>query len=106
MCQYAVDAAYEGRKDINDMKRQLGLEVSEIPPPLVFPSYEDSSEDDEEMGYPHDQETLGERMNILQRERGQSRLQRHTTTIQRAGRVVVSDSDEEFSEGTVLGSRQ
>jgi len=54
MCQYAVDAAYEGRKDINDMKRQLGLEVREIPPPLVFPSYEDTSEEEEEMELPHD----------------------------------------------------
>ena len=70
MCQYAVDAAYEGRKDINDMKRQLGLEVREILPPLVFPPYEDSSEDDKEMGYPHDQEMLGERLNILRHERG------------------------------------
>ena len=47
MCQYAVDAAYEGRKDINDMKRQLRLEVREIPPPLVFPPYEDTCEDEE-----------------------------------------------------------
>jgi len=73
MCQYAVDTAYEGRKDKNDMTRRLGLEVREIPPPPVFPPYEDSSEDDEEMEYPHDQETLGERMNILRHERGQSR---------------------------------
>ena len=29
MCQYAMDAAYEGRKDINDMNGQLGLEVRE-----------------------------------------------------------------------------
>jgi hypothetical protein len=58
MCQYAVDAAYEGRKDINDMKRQLGLEVREILPPPVFPPYEDSSEDEQEMEYPHDHETL------------------------------------------------
>ena len=61
MCQYDVDVAYEGRKDINDMKRQLGLEVRKILPPLVFPPYVDSSEDDEEMEYPHDQEMLGER---------------------------------------------
>ena len=67
-----MDAAYEGRKDINDMKRQLRLKVREIPPPLVFPPH-DTSEDDEEMEYPHDQETLGERMNILRHERGQSR---------------------------------
>ena len=73
MCQYAVDAAYEGRKDINDMKRQLGLEVREIPPPPVFPPYEDTSEDEEEMEYPHDQETLGEWINILRRWRGQFR---------------------------------
>jgi len=39
----------------------------------VFPPYEDSSEDDEEMEHPHDYERLGERMNILRRERGQSR---------------------------------
>ena len=75
-----MDAAYEGRKDINDMKRQLGLEVREIPPPPMFPPYEDTSEDEKEMEYPHDQETLGDRMNILRRERGQSRSQRHTTT--------------------------
>ena len=80
MCQYDVDATYEGRKDINDMKRQLGLEVREILSPPVFPPFEDSSEDDEEMEYPHDQETFGERMNILRRERGQSRPQKHTTT--------------------------
>ena len=54
MCQYVVDAAYEGRKFINDLKRQLGLEVREILPLPVFPPYEDSSEDDEEMEYPHD----------------------------------------------------
>ena len=106
MCQYVVDAAYEGRKDINDMKRQLGLEVREILPPPVFPPYEDSSEDDEEMKYPHDQETLGERMNIIRRERGQSRPQRHTTTTHRAGRAVVSDGDEESGERTISGSRQ
>ena len=73
MCQFAVDAAYEGRKDINDMKRQLGLEVREIPSPPVFAPYEDSSEDVEEMEYSQDQEMLGERMNILRHERGQSR---------------------------------
>ena len=55
------------------MKRQLGLEVREIPPLLVFPPYEDTSEDEGEMEYPHDQETLGGRMNILRHERGQSR---------------------------------
>ena len=100
-----MDAAYEGRKDINDMKRQLGLEVREILPPPVFPPYVDSSEDDEEMEYPHDQEMLGERMNILRRERGQSRPQRHTATTHRANRAIVSDSDEESGERTILGSR-
>jgi len=39
----------------------------------VFPPYEDTSEDEEEMEYPDDQEMLGERMNILRRERGQFR---------------------------------
>ena len=78
ICQYAMDAAYEGRKDINDMKRQLRLEVREIPPPLVFPPYEDNSEDDEEMEYPHDQETLGERMNILRRERTVQAIEVHS----------------------------
>jgi hypothetical protein len=39
----------------------------------MFPPYEDSSEDEEEMEYPHEQETLGERMNNMRRERGQSR---------------------------------
>ena len=78
MCQYAMDVAYEGRKDINDMKRQLGLEVREIPLPPVFQPYEDSSEDDEDMEYPNDQEMLGERMNILRHERGQSRPQVHS----------------------------
>ena len=73
MCQYAVDTAYEGRKDINDMKRQLGLEVREIPPPPVFPPYEDSSEDEPVMDLPHECETLGERMSSLRHERGQSR---------------------------------
>ena len=101
MCQYVVDAAYEGRKDINDMKRQLGLEVREIPPLAVFPPYENTSEDEGEMEYPHDQETLGERMNILRRERGQSRPQRHTAPTHRAGRAVVSDSDEEYKERIV-----
>ena len=102
-----MDAAYEGRKDINDMKRQLGLEVREIPPPPVFPPYEDSSEDDEEMEYPHDQETLGERMNILRHERGQSRPHRHTVTTHQAGRAVVSDSDNESRERIVSnGKRQ
>jgi len=86
-----MDAAYEGRKDINDMKRQLRLEVREIPPPLVFPPYE---------------ETLGERMSILRRERGQSMPQRHTTTTHRADMAIVSDSDEESGERTVLGNRQ
>jgi len=65
-----MDAAYEGRKDINDMKRQLGLEAREIPPLPVFPTYEETSEDEGEMDYPHDQEMLGERMNILKQERG------------------------------------
>ena len=72
----------------------------------MFPPYEDSSEDDEEMKYPHDQETLGERINIVRRERGQSRPQRFTATTHRAGRVVVSDSDEESGERTIFGSRQ
>ena len=101
-----MDASYEGRKDINDIKRQLGLEVREIPPPPVFPLYEDTSEDEEEMEYPHDQETLGERMNILRHERGQCRPQRHTTTTHRAGRAIVSDSDKESDERIILGSRQ
>jgi hypothetical protein len=70
MCQYDVDAAYEGRKDINDMKRQLGLEVREIPPPIVFPPFEDTSEEEEEMELPHDRETLAERMRTLRHERG------------------------------------
>ena len=69
MCQYDMDAAYEGRNDINDMKRQLRLEVREIPPPPIFPPYEDISEDEKEMEYPHDQGMLGERMNILKHER-------------------------------------
>jgi len=69
MCQYDVEATYEGRKDINDMNKQLRLKVIEIPPPLVFPPYEDTSEDEEEMEYPHDHETLSERMNIIRRER-------------------------------------
>ena len=68
-----MDAAYEGIKDINDMKRQLRLEVREIPPPLVFPPYEDTSEEEEEMELPHDREILAERMITLRRERGQSR---------------------------------
>jgi hypothetical protein len=80
-----VEATYEVRKDINDMKKQLGLEVRLIPPPPVFPSYEDTSEDEGEMEYPHDQETLGERMSILRRERGQSRPQRHMATTHRVG---------------------
>ena len=58
------------------------------------------------MEYPHDQETLGERMNILRRERGQSRPQRHTATTHRANRAIVSDSDEESGERTISGSRQ
>jgi hypothetical protein len=41
MCKYVVDAAYEGRKDINDMRRQMGLVTREIPPPPVFPPYDD-----------------------------------------------------------------
>ena len=72
----------------------------------MFPPYEDSSEEDEEMEYPHDQETLGETMNILRCERGQSRPQRHTATTHRTGRAIVSDSDEESGERTVSGSRQ
>ena len=106
MCQYAMGDSYEGRKDINDTKRQLGLEVREIPPPPVFPPYEDSSEDDEEMEYPHDQEMLSERMNILRCERGQSRPQRFTATTHRAGRAIVTDSDEESGERTFSDSRQ
>ena len=39
--------------------------MREILPPLVFPPYEDTSEDEEEMEYPHDQEMLGERKSIL-----------------------------------------
>jgi hypothetical protein len=69
MCQYAMDIAYEGRKDINDIKRQMGLQTREIPPPPMFPPYEDSSEDEPEMDLPHDQETLGERMSSIRRER-------------------------------------
>ena len=61
----------------------------------MFPPYEDSSEDEPEMDFPHDRETLGERLSSLRRERGQSRPQRHTTTTHRAGRAVVSDSDDE-----------
>jgi hypothetical protein len=48
---------------------------------------------------------IGERMNNLRRGRGQSRPQRHTATTHRQGRAVVSESDEEFDERTVLGSR-
>jgi hypothetical protein len=106
MCQYAVDAAYEGRKDINDMRRQMGLVTREIPPPPVFPPYEDSREDELEMDLPHDRETLCERMSSIRRERGQTKPQRHTTTTHRAGRAIVSDSDEESDERIVLGSRQ
>ena len=72
----------------------------------MFLPYEDSSEDDEEMENPHDQETLGERMNILRHVREQSRPQRHTTSTHTTDRAVVSDSDEESGERTVLGSRQ
>jgi hypothetical protein len=42
----------------------------------------------------------------IRRERGQPRPQRHTATTHRAGRAVVSDSDEESDERTILGSRQ
>jgi hypothetical protein len=73
----------------------------------VFPPYEDTSEDEEEMEYPHDHEMLGERMNILRHERGQSRPQRHTTTTHQASRAVVSDSDDESRERTISsGKRQ
>ena len=72
----------------------------------MFPPYEDTSEDEEEMEYPHDQEMLDKRMNILRHEKGQFRSQRHTMTTHRAGRAVVSDSDEESGERTVLGNRQ
>jgi hypothetical protein len=58
------------------------------------------------MDLPHDREALGERMSSIRRERGQSRPQRHTTTTHRAGRAVVSDSDEESGERTISGSKQ
>ena len=45
-------------------------------------------------------------MSSLRQERGQSRPQRHIATTHRAGRAVVSDSDEESGERTVLGNRQ
>ena len=45
-------------------------------------------------------------MNILRQERGQPRPQRNTTTTHRAGRAVVSDSDEESGERTISGNRQ
>jgi hypothetical protein len=80
---------------------------SEIPPPPVFPPYEDTSEDEVEMDLPHDQETLAERMSTLRHERGQARPQRHTMTTHRAGRAVVSDSDDESRERTISsGKRQ
>jgi hypothetical protein len=72
----------------------------------VFPPYEDTSEDEEEMEYPHDHEMLGERMNILRHERGQSRPQRHTATTHRASRAVVSDSDYESRERTVSSGKR
>jgi hypothetical protein len=106
MCQDVVDVAYEGRKDINDMRRQMGLVTREIPPPPMFPPYEDSSEDEPKMDIPHDHETLGERMSSIRRERGQPRTQRHMATTHRVSRAVVSDSDEESGERNVLGSRQ
>ena len=57
------------------------------------------------MELPYDQETLGERMSTVRHERGQSRPQRFTATTHRADRAVVSDSDEESGERTILGNR-
>jgi hypothetical protein len=105
MGQYACETAYEARKDINDMRRQLGLKSREIRPPPVFPPYEDSSEESAESA-PPDQETLAERMNILRRERRQSRPQRHTTSTHRAGRAVMSDSEEESDDRAVSSGKK
>ena len=59
------------------------------------------------MELPHDRETLVERMSTLRHERGQSRPQRHTVTTHRAGRAIVSDSDDESGERTISsGKRQ
>jgi len=70
MCQYAVDNEYEGRKDINEVMKQIGLPTRDIAPPLVFPPYQDSSEDEPVRDLPHDHDTLGERMSAIRRERG------------------------------------
>ena len=81
--------------------------MREILPPLVFPPYEDTSEDEEKMEYPHDQEMLGERMSILRRERGQYRPQSHMATTHRAGRAIVTNNDDESGERTISsGKRQ
>jgi hypothetical protein len=65
-----------------------------------------TTEDEPEMDIPHDHETLGERMSSIRRERWQPRPERHTVTTHRAGRAIVSDSDEESGERTISGSKQ
>jgi hypothetical protein len=48
MCSYAATIAYEGRKDINDIKKQLGSKDHEPLPPLIFPPSSNSNEKQEE----------------------------------------------------------
>jgi hypothetical protein len=105
MCKYAMNNAYEGRKEINKVMAKMGLETREIAPPPVFPPPSDSIDDEGEREFPFDNETLGATTSSLWRQRRQSRPQRYKVTTHRMARAVVSDSEEETEDRTTTGSR-
>jgi hypothetical protein len=48
VCKYTATQVYEGRKDINRLLQHQGLHTQEIPPPLTFPTFLDTSSSEEE----------------------------------------------------------
>jgi hypothetical protein len=107
LCQYAANTAYKGRKEINEMRQDMGFKTRQVTPPPTFPRLEESSDDNSTSPpIPPDQETLAENMYVGRTERRPARPQRYTATTHHAGRAIVIDSEDESERRTVSSAKK
>jgi hypothetical protein len=107
LCQYAANTAYKGRKEVNEMRQDMGFKTRQVTPPPTFPSLEASSDDNSTSPpIPPDQETLAENIYVGRTERRPARPQRYTATTHRAGRAIVTDSEDESKRRIVSSGKK